>query len=175
MSSDEKLTVTQLLAQVADATDKTAVVIEKCRTDQWQIHVPDEGRTAGVVLHHIAYAYPFVVDWACQLARGEGAPAVSYEDVHALNHQHAEAQADVDAAETLALLKTNAAAAQAELRQLSDAELQVEAPLPLIGGQTVTAQQMVQWFPGKPCPQSSGGCSQGIKCLALGRNLHPQE
>ena len=146
MSTDETLTVEQLLAQVEEATATTTAVIEKCTDAQWQTAVAEEERPVGVVLHHIAYAYPFVVEWACNLAQGEGVPAISYDDVNALNHQHAEAQADVDPASTLALLKSNAQAAQAQIGQLSDADLQVSAPFPLIGGQPISVQQMVQWF-----------------------------
>ena len=146
MSSDEVLTVAQLLAQMEEATAVVTAVIEGCSEEGWETAVAEEGRTIGVVLHHIAYAYPFVVDWACKLAQGEGTPAVSYDDIHAINHQHAEAQANVDPAATLALLKSNAQAAQAQIGQLSDADLQVSAPFPLIGGQPISVQQMVQWF-----------------------------
>jgi hypothetical protein len=146
MSSDEVLTVAQLLAQVEEATAVVTAVVEGCSEGDWVTAVAEEGRTVGVVLHHIAYAYPFVVDWACKLTQGEGAPAVSYDDIHAINHQHAEAQADVDPAATLALLKSNAQAAQAQIGQLSDADLQVSAPFALIGGQPISVQQMVQWF-----------------------------
>jgi hypothetical protein len=121
-------------------------VIGKCSPQDWETVVAEEERTVGVVLHHIAYAYPFAVDWAYQLAWGEGVPTVSYDDVHVLNHQHAEAQANVDPAATLALLKSNAQAAQAQIGQLSDADLQDSTPFPLIGGQPISVQQMVQWF-----------------------------
>lgn len=146
MSADEILTVGQLLAQVEEAATATTAVIEKCSEANWKTAVPEEERTVGVVLHHIAYAIPFVVAWACKLAQGEGAPAISYEDIHGLNHQHAKAQANVDKATTLALLHTNAQAAQEQLSQLTDADLQVAATFPLIGGQAITTQQMVQWF-----------------------------
>lgn len=146
MSENEILTVNQLLAQVEEAAAATTAVIEKCSQEEWETAVAEEKRTVGVVLHHIAYAIPFVVDWACNLARGEGAPPVTYDDVHALNHQHAEAQANVDPAATLALLQSNAQAAQEQLSQLTDADLQVSATFPLIGGQAITTQQMVQWF-----------------------------
>ena len=146
MNAEDTLTVDQLLAQVDAATAATRSVMMNCTETQWRAQVEEEGRTVGVVLHHIAYAYPFVVQWAVGLAQGEGAPAVTYDDVHALNHQHAEAQANVDSAATLALLKTNAAAAAEQLGQLSDADLQTSAPFALIGGQPISVQQMVQWF-----------------------------
>jgi hypothetical protein len=146
MDADGTLTVEQLLTQVDAATAATADIVEKCTAGQWQMVVADEERTVGVVLHHIAYAYPFVVDWAVGLARGEGTPAVSYAEVHAINQQHAEAQANVDSAATLALLKTHAAAAAEKLGQLSDADLQTSAAFALIGGQPISAQQIVQWF-----------------------------
>lgn len=146
MSSDKVLTVAQLLAQVEEATAVTTAVIEKCSEADWGTAVPDEERSVGVVLNHIAYAYPFVVDWACQLAGGEGLPPITYDDVHALNHQHATDQANVDQAATLALLQTNTTAAKEQLGALSDADLQQTAPLPLIGGQEISVQQVVQWF-----------------------------
>lgn len=146
MSENDVLTVQQLLVQVEGAVVATTAVIEKCSEGDWETAVPDEGRTVGVVLHHIAYAIPFVVEWAINLAQGEGAPAISYDDIHGLNHQHAEAQANIDKTTTLALLQSNAQAAQEQLSQLTDADLQVSATFPLIGGQAITTQQMVQWF-----------------------------
>ena len=146
MSENEILTVSQLMAQVEEAAAAVTAVIQKCSNGEWETAVPDEGRTVGVVLHHIAYAIPFVVEWATNLAQGNGAPAISYDDIHGLNHQHAEAQANVDKATTLALLQSNAQAAQEQLSQLTDADLQVSATFPLIGGQAITTQQMVQWF-----------------------------
>ncbi|MCB8982168.1 MAG: DinB family protein [Ardenticatenaceae bacterium] len=146
MSSDVILTVAQLLAQVEEAAAATSAVIEKCSEEEWETVVADEERTVGVVLHHIAYAFPFVVEWVSQLAWGEGAPAVTYDDVHAINHQHAAAQANVAPAATLALLQTNASTAQRQLGQLTDADLQISAHFPLIGGNPISVQQMVQWF-----------------------------
>lgn len=146
MNANGILTVEQLLAQVEEATAAATAVIEKCSQEEWETAVPEEERTVGVVLHHIGYAYPFVVDWACQLARGEGTPAVTYDDVHALNQQHAATQAQVDQATALALLQTNDRAAQEQLGRLTDADLQVSAPFPLIGGKEISAQQVVQWF-----------------------------
>ncbi len=146
MNQNEILTVNQLLAQVEEAAAATRAVIEKCSEEDWQTAVPEEERSVGVLLHHIAYAIPFVVEWACNLANGEGTPAISYDDIHGLNHQHATAQTDVDKATALTLLQTNAQAAQQQLGQLTDADLQVAATFPLIDGQVITTQQMVQWF-----------------------------
>lgn len=146
MSHQEILTIDQLISQLEGATAATTAVIKKCSEADWQTVVSEEQRSVGVVCHHIAYAYPFVVDWACQLAGGEGVPPITYDDVHALNHQHAEAQVNVDRAATLALLEANTAVAKEKLGALSDADLQTSAPFPLIGGQPIKVQQMVQWF-----------------------------
>lgn len=146
MNAGDILTVEQLLAQVEEAAASTTAVIEKCSEAEWGTAVLEEQRSVGVVLHHIAYAIPFVVEWATNLAQGEGASAISYDDIHGMNQQHAEAQASIDKAATLTLLQTNAQAAQEQLSQLTDADLQVSATFPLIGGQAITTQQMVQWF-----------------------------
>jgi uncharacterized damage-inducible protein DinB len=138
--------VQQLVSQIEAATATVAAAIEACSDEEWRIVIGNEGRSVGVVFHHITYAYPFVVDWALKLAAGEGLPAVSYDDIHALNHQHAEAHAAVDQATTLAELQANGAAAVRELGQLSDEVLAVSTPFALIGGQAITVQQVVEWF-----------------------------
>lgn len=148
MSDNQILTVEELIKQIKKAMQATQSVIVNCTDEQWGAGVQDEegARTVGVICHHIVYAIPFVVEWAVQLAQGEGSPTITYDDVHALNHQHAEAQAAVDQATTLALLQTNLAMAQEKLGVLSDADLQKAAPFQLIGGQLISVQQMVQWF-----------------------------
>lgn len=146
MNTAEILTVETLLVQIQTAAEAVQAVIEGCSQEQWQLVVANEERSIGIVCHHIAFAYPLIADWACHLARGEALPSITFDDVHALNHQHAENAAFVDAATTLALLQTNTVAVKERLDRLSDSSLQQTAPFPLIGGQDISVQQIVQQF-----------------------------
>lgn len=146
MNTSTTVTVEQLVQQIEDVTTAVVNAIETCRDDQWHIVIGSEGRSVGVVFHHIAYAYPFVVEWATKLATGAGLPAVTYDDVHALNHQHAESHATVNRTTTLAALQTNGAAAVEQIGRLNNADLAISTPFALIGGQPITVQQVIEWF-----------------------------
>ena len=95
------------------------------------------------MVHHIAVDAPLIAGWGAQVGRGE-IPTVTMEMVHADNAAHAAAHASPDKPETLALLRHNTAVAVDILRSLSDAQLEQTAPLPLLGGQPVSAQMIIE-------------------------------
>lgn len=146
MTTDQTTDVNSLAAQVDAVTAIVARAIEACDDEQWQIVIGSEGRSVGVVFHHIASAYPLIAGWAVDIARGADLPAVSFDDIHAMNHQHAEAHANVDRATTLALMSANGAAVHEMLAPLSDADWQATAPFALVDGPGISTAQMVEWF-----------------------------
>jgi len=99
-----------------------------------------EGRTVGVIVHHVASLYPIELDLARTIASGKPVTAITWEGVHAMNAQHAREQAGVTKAATLALLQRNSREAAAAVRRFSDAELDAAAPLSLAFGAPMTAQ-----------------------------------
>ena len=98
------------------------------------------------MFHHIAYAYPFIGDWAGKVANGEALPLLTYDDIHDVNRQHAQENTAVSQEEPVALLGKNGTAVSAQIRTLQDEQLTKTTPFALIGNQKVSAQQVVKWF-----------------------------
>jgi hypothetical protein len=101
------------LAAVADALTEA----------QWQTRIPGDGRTAGVLVHHVATMYPLEIQLAQALAAGNPIAGVAWANVHEINAKHAIEYAGVTKEAALEFLRQNSAAAAAAIRALSDEEL----------------------------------------------------
>ena len=110
---------------------------------EWNSRVRD-GRTVGVIVHHVASMYPVEIEVARAIAGGNAVEAVSWEDVAGINAKHAVEHAKVDKATAIALLRANSREAAAAVRQLSDVELDTCAPFSLSFGAPMTAQFVVE-------------------------------
>jgi hypothetical protein len=109
--------------------------------EQWRMAVPGDGRTFGVLVHHVATMYPIEIQLAQQVAGGAPVTGVSWDDVHGINANHAREHNDVTKEAALELLQRNAAAAAAAIRELSDGQLAAAAPISLYeGGAPLTCQ-----------------------------------
>ena len=111
---------------------------------EWQTPLPHDGRTIGVVVYHVASIYPLEIELAQKLAAGGAITDVTWDDVHALNAAHARDNDKVTKEEALALLRTNAAAAAAAIRAMSDDALDRVAPNSLYGNAPLTCQFMLE-------------------------------
>jgi hypothetical protein len=112
--------------------------------DEWTTPLPGDGRTVGVVVHHVASMYPLEIQLAQVLAAGKPVTGVSWADVHALNAKHAGEHAKVTREEALDLLHRNSFAASAAVRALGDDELDRAAPLSLNADAPLTCQFMLE-------------------------------
>ena len=107
---------------------------------EWQTAIPKDGRTIGVVVHHVATMYPIEIQLAQALAAGGPIAGVSWDDVHGINARHAVEFSGVTKEAALALLKSNSAAAAAAIRELSDDELDRAAAVSLNSDAPLTCQ-----------------------------------
>jgi hypothetical protein len=57
--------------------------------DEWQARIPHDGRTVGVVVHHVASVYPLEIQLAQTVADGKPVTGVTMADVDAMNAAHA--------------------------------------------------------------------------------------
>jgi hypothetical protein len=114
---------------------------------EWQTRVPHDGRTVGVMVHHVANMYPLEMQLSLQLAGGNAIAGVSWDDVHGINAKHAAEWAKVTKGEALELLRTNSAAAAATIRSLTDAQLDQAAPISLYGDAPLTCQFFLEDHP----------------------------
>jgi len=111
---------------------------------EWQLALPHDGRTVGVVIHHVASMYPLEIQLASMLGAGKAIEGVTWQDVHALNATHASQHAGVDAATALALLHTNSREASAAVQALTDGQLDQASPVSLNADAPLTCQFFVE-------------------------------
>lgn len=111
---------------------------------QWRTAIPHDGRTVGVVVHHVASVYPIEIQLAQTLAGGKPIEGVTMDDVHAMNAAHATANAAVTRDEAVALLRQNSRIATLAIRALGDEDLDRALPASLYGHAPVTCQFVLE-------------------------------
>ena len=125
------------LEQGARALEALATTLTE---PEWQARIPGDGRTIGVVVHHVASMYPLEIELAQSLAAGKPIAGVTWNAVHDLNAKHAAANTAVTIAAATALLRENSAAAAAAIRELSDKQLDRAASVSLNADAPLTCQ-----------------------------------
>ena len=107
------------------------------------LHAAD-GRTVGVIVHHVASVYPIEIELAQTIASGKPVTGLTMDDIHAMNAKHAIDNAAVTKEAALELLRTNSAAAAAAIRALSDEQLAQAAPVSLYADAPLTCQFVLE-------------------------------
>ena len=97
---------------------------QQLNDSEWQTPVNGDGRTVGVVIHHVASSYPVEIHLAKMLASGEPITGVTMAVVDDMNAKHAQENSTVDKQETIDLLSKNSQEAADAVRKLSDSELE---------------------------------------------------
>jgi hypothetical protein len=113
-------------------------------TAEWQTRVSGDGRKVGVIVHHVASVYPLEIQLARTLAGGTPVTGVSPEAVNQMNAAHAREHDAVTKETALDLLRRNSAAASAEIRGLSDGQLDQAAAVSLNFDAPLTCQFMLE-------------------------------
>lgn len=111
---------------------------------EWQTRIPKDGRKVGVVVHHVATMYPIEIQFAQTLASGNPVTGVKWDDIHALNANHAKENEDVTKEAALELLKRNSSAAEAVVRGFTDEQLDSAAPVSLNADAPLTCQFFIE-------------------------------
>jgi hypothetical protein len=111
---------------------------------EWQTPTPHDGRTIGVIVHHVASVYPVEISIAQTVGGGMPVTGVTMDDIHAMNARHASENSDVTKEETLELLRRNSAAAAEAIRSLSDEQLSAAAPVSLYADAPLTCQFVLE-------------------------------
>jgi len=111
---------------------------------QWKTRCMPDGRTVGVIVHHVGFVYPIEIDIAQTIANGKPITGLTMDDVHALNAKHAVDNAAVTKEEAIALVRTNSAAAAKAIRALSDEQLTNANTASLYSEAPVTCQFVLE-------------------------------
>jgi hypothetical protein len=141
-------TRTEALAQrIEQAHQELIDLIAACSDRDWETYIPDEGRTVGLVIHHVGSVLPDEVDLVRALAAGKPITGVTPAGVDAMNAQHAEEHVACTRDETLELLRRNSAAAIAAIQSLDDEQLDQAATVSLHWNAPLTAQYFIEEHP----------------------------
>ncbi len=133
-----------LATRIVQGAEGLAAFAEGLSEAEWKTVVPGDGRTVGVVVHHVASVYPIEVDLARTVASGKPVTGVTWAGIAEMNAKHARDHAAAGKAETLALLRANARGAADGVRAFSDAELDRAAAVSLNADATLTSQFVLE-------------------------------
>jgi hypothetical protein len=136
-----------LAARIEEGAAGLAAFAEALSDAQWRTPVPGsgkDGRSVGVIVHHVASVYPIEIDLARTIASGKAVTGVTWEVVAEMNAKHAGEQKGVAKAAAVELLRRNSRQAAAAVRAFTDEELDRAAPFSLSFDAPVTAQFVIE-------------------------------
>ena len=113
----------------------------------WKTKIPHDGRTIGVVVHHVASMYPLEMQLSQAIAAGKAIEGVTWAAVHEINAKHAGEFAAVTREEALDLLRRNSQAAAVGIRALSDEDLDRAVTVSLYEDAPLTCQFFLEDHP----------------------------
>jgi hypothetical protein len=133
-----------LANRIEEGAEALASFGEDLSLAEWQTIVPNDERTVGVLLHHVASAYTIEIDLARLLADGKPIAGVTYDDIDQGNAQHAQGNPSVDQTETVAFLRQNSRVAADRVREFTDEELDRASTISLNADAPLTTQFFVE-------------------------------
>jgi ubiquinone/menaquinone biosynthesis C-methylase UbiE len=136
-----------LADRIEEGAATLAAFAEGLSDAEWRARVKEsgkDGRSVGVIVHHVASVYPIEVDLARAIAGGKAVTDVTWDVVAGLNANHAQEQGGVTKSAALELLRRNSRAAADAVRAFTDEQLDQAAPFSLSFGAPVTAQFVIE-------------------------------
>ena len=134
----------QLANALADRLEQGAqalIAFASGLTDaEWRTPYPKDGRTVGIIVHHVGSVYPVEIQLAQVLAGGQAIKDVTSADIDAMNAKHSADNQSVTKEAAIELIRRNSAEAAVAIRALSDEQLTKAAPVSLYGDAPLTCQ-----------------------------------
>ena len=152
----------QLADRILQGAELLANFAAKLSDAQWNTVVEPDGRTVGVLVHHVANLYPIELDVIRVAVAGHAITGLTWEGIAQLNAEHAQRFALVSKEEALAFLARTSRAAAAEVRLLSDADLDRAVPFSLSGDAPMTVQFIIEDHPLKHAWHHLAGIRQAL-------------
>jgi len=134
----------ELANRITQGANALVTFANSLTDSEWQSPVKGDGRTIGVVVHHVASSYPVEIELAQLLASGKAISEVTMDAVDQMNASHAQEFADAEKQETLELLTQNSKTAALNVRALTDTELDNSATVSLNADAPLTTQFFIE-------------------------------
>lgn len=135
-----------LASRVEQGAQALAAFAEGLSDEQWRT-VCDDGRTVGVLVHHVASQLPGETEVMKQMAAEQAFTEVTWAMVDEGNTSHAREHAACSQGEAAELLRRNSTLAAAAIRALRDEQLDIATPNSLHAGAPVTTQFWIENHP----------------------------
>ena len=132
-----------LANRIEQGANALASFAESLTDEDWGKPVLPDGRTVGVIVHHVGFVYPIEVDLAKTIASGKPV-AVTWADVAELNAKHAKDHARVGRKEAADYVRKNGKAAAEAVRALSDEELDRANSVAMNSNAPLTTQFVIE-------------------------------
>jgi len=132
-----------LAKQIEAKTKEATAVLEKLSDADWKKVTEAEKWPVGVTAHHLAGGLEAVAGIISGIVAGHAPGNFTRGMLDQMNAQHAKEHANCSKAETVALLKKDAATATAVVRGLSDDQL-AKSGIVFTDAPPMTAEQLVQ-------------------------------
>ncbi len=113
----------------------------------WKTRMPHDGRTFGVIVHHVASQYVIEMQVAMAVAAGNPIEGITSATIDEINAKHAAEFGAATKEAALDLLRRNSAAAAAQIRTLTDEQLDLAVPMSLYGDAPLTCQFFLEDHP----------------------------
>jgi len=136
-----------LAARIEDGARVLAEVAEGLSAADWAAEVAGEGRSVGVLIHHVAAGYEAEAGLIGALIGAQDVSGVTWAVVDQMNADQARANAGGGREEALDLLRRNSAQTAALVRGLDDAQLDRVASTALHWGAPLTVQFFIEQHP----------------------------
>jgi len=121
-----------------------ATFAEGLNDSEWNQPVEGDGRTIGVVVHHVAHVYPLEIELAQILASGKPITEATMDVVNQMNADHAKEFANANKKETITLLRKNSKTAADSVRSFTDTELDNSATVSLNANAPLSTQFFIE-------------------------------
>ena len=136
-----------LAARVEQGARALSDFAEQRSDAEWQTVCTGEGRTVGVLVHHVASQLIGEIDVMKQMAAGKAFTGVTWAMVDEGNAAHAREHTGATQHEAADLLRRNGAIAADAIRALSDEQLDLATPNSLHADAPVTTQFWIENHP----------------------------
>ena len=133
-----------LAERLIKGANNLANFAEELTDDEWNIPVKGDGRSIGVVVHHVANVYPLEIELAKLLAAGNPITGATMNVIDKMNADHAKEFTKVTKPEAIELLKLNSKLAADAVRTFTDKELDNSSTVSLNADAPLTAQFFVE-------------------------------
>jgi hypothetical protein len=144
LNNSQNHTANQLADRILEGAKQMAEYTSNLSAKQWNSPVLGDGRSIGVVVHHVASVYPVEVELASVLAAGNPITGATKEVIDQMNAEHSKENKNVSQVETIALLKKNSETAAEIVRGFSGDELRNSNQVSLYANAPLTCQFFIE-------------------------------